>query len=110
MNHRALRVGALIHEELAKIIVREIEFSPGALVTITGVEVSPKLENAKVMVGVLPASFSAGVLALLGKEAGHLQYLLLKKINIKPMPRIHFELDHGPENAAKVEKQFLDGA
>jgi len=31
-----------------------------------------------------------------------------QKINIKPMPRIMFEIDHGAMNAATVEKVFLE--
>ena len=40
----------------------------------------------------------------LTEKAGYFQHLLLKKINIKPMPRIVFVIDHGFENAALVEK------
>ena len=104
---RAERVGKLMREELAKMIIREVEF--GALVTITEVEVEKKLEHARVLVSVLPASKEKSVLAALKKEAGHFQHLLLKKINIKPMPRIAFEIDRGLANAAKVEKALLDG-
>ena len=107
MNHRSSRVSKLIRTELSKIILKEVEF-PGTLVTITEVEIDKKLESARVMVSVIPAKSSAGVLRELGKAAGHLQYLLLKKINIKPMPRIIFDLDRGPENAAAVEKALLE--
>ena len=106
MNFRADRVGKLIREELAKMIVREMEFE-GALVTITEVEVDKKLERANVDVSVIPSSAGDAALSALVKAAGHFQHLLLKKINIKPMPRIIFKLDHGPENAAKVEKALL---
>ncbi len=106
MNHRSSRVSKLIREELSKIILRELEF-PGALATITQVDVDKKLESAKVMVSVMPSKSSAEVLEELGKSARHLQYLLLRKINIKPLPRIIFELDRGPENAAAVEKALL---
>ncbi|HUZ92617.1 MAG TPA: ribosome-binding factor A [Candidatus Paceibacterota bacterium] len=106
MKHRSLRVSKLIREELAKIILREFEF-PGALVTITEVEVADKLESAKVLVSVIPSKSAVGVMRKLGASAGELQHLLLKKVNIKPMPRIVFELDHGPENAAVVEKKLL---
>jgi ribosome-binding factor A len=107
MNRRPLRVQSLIREELSKLILRELEF-PGALVTITEVEVNKKLDTAKVMVSIIPSSLAPKALILLGKSAGELQYLLMKKINIKPLPRIHFELDRGPENAAAVEKRLLE--
>jgi ribosome-binding factor A len=102
---RAERVQKVIREELAKVIVREFEF-PGALVTITEVEVDKKLEHARVLVSVLPASEADAALAALVKRVGHLQHILNVKMNIRPMPRISFALDHGPENAARVEKHL----
>jgi ribosome-binding factor A len=102
MNFRSERVGKLIREELSKMILREAEFP--ALVTITEVEVDKKLEGARVKMSVIPASGEKAVLAELTARAGYFQHLLLKKINIKPMPRILFVIDHGFENAAKVEK------
>jgi len=85
---------------------RELEF-PGALVTITEVDVTKKLDYAEVMVSVIPEKFEAAAMEKLAAATGHLQHLLMKKINIKPMPRIAFVLDRGPENAAQVEKALL---
>ncbi|HUC31237.1 MAG TPA: ribosome-binding factor A [Candidatus Paceibacterota bacterium] len=102
MNFRSERVGKLIREELSKMILREVELP--ALATITEVDVDKKLDAARVKVSVIPASAEKEVLAELTKNAGHFQYLMLRKINIKPMPRIFFEIDHGFENAALVEK------
>jgi len=101
--YRADRVSKVIREELSKIMLRELEFS-GALATITSVDVDKTLERAIVNVSVLPATREEGVFSVLQKSTGHLQHLLNQKMNIKPMPRISFALDRGPENAAKVEK------
>ena len=106
MNFRAERVSKLIREQLAEILVREFEF-PGALITIMEVEVDKKLEHAKVELSVIPSSKGEKALEGLDRMIGRLQHLLLKKVNIKPMPRISFSLDHGPENAANVEKLLL---
>lgn len=108
MTRRPERVQSLIREELGKIILKEMEFPAESIVTIADVEVEKKLESAKVKVSVIPSSAEAETLAQLGKSAGRLQYLLMKKINIKPMPRICFEIDHGLENAAQVEKLLLN--
>jgi ribosome-binding factor A len=102
MNFRSERVGKLIREELSKMILREVELP--ALVTITEVLIDKKLEGARVELSVIPASQEENVLAILKAKAGELQYMLLRKINIKPMPRIFFDIDHGFENAALVEK------
>lgn len=107
MDHRPLRVSKLIKRELSKIIEREIEFE-GALATITEVQVDPKLEHAEVLVGILPKEKEAESFNVLREARGKLQSLLMKKINIKPMPRIEFKIDYGAENAAKIEKRFLE--
>ena len=105
MKHRVERVNNLIQEELSKIIVKELEFP--ALVTITEVETSKDLLRALVRFSVLPSEKSEEIFKILNKNLRHLQYLLIKKINIKPMPQISFEIDRGLEKAAEVEKILL---
>ena len=107
MDRRPLRVQKLVREELSIIILRELEFG-GALATITEVEVDKKLENARVKFSVLPADATERIFKILENNTGRLQHLLAKKLNIKPMPRIRFEIDRGPENAARVEKALLE--
>lgn len=123
MRYRQERIASLIKEEISKLIVREIEF-PESLVTITDVEIDDKLSRAIINFSVLPPVPSTGsgpmlnkveaseksetALKILGKNRSHLQYLLLRKINIKPMPQIVFKIDYGLEKAAKIEKLLLD--
>jgi ribosome-binding factor A len=104
---RSQRVESLIQEQLGRIISRELEFG-GALVTIMEVDIDKKMERAKIRVSVIPSAKEDTALYELERNAGQLQHLLLKKINIKPMPRIMFEIDRGATNAATVEKVFLE--
>ena len=104
---RSQRVQSLIQGQLSQIIGRELEFD-GALVTIMDVDVDKKMERAKIRVSVIPSATEEAALRELERNAGQLQHALLKKINIKPMPRIMFEIDHGAENAATIEKVFLE--
>lgn len=92
MNYRNLRVAKLIQEELGKIILREVEFPKSVIVTITEVEVPKDLNQAKIRLGVIPETAAEEILNLLNKNQSYLQRLLMKKINIKPMPIIIFEL------------------
>jgi len=96
--HRPERVSDLIIEELNKLIVREIEFEPGVLVTITDVAVDRRLDTAKVRISVIPLEKTERVLEILQKFAGRLQRWLWKKINIRPMPRIEFTIDNQYNN------------
>jgi ribosome-binding factor A len=106
--YRSQRVESLIAEELGKIIVREVEFPIGSLTTIVSVDVDKKMDRAKVFVSVIPALAKDAALNILKARTGELQHLLMKKINIKPMPRIIFEIDYGHEHAAVVEKVLKD--
>lgn len=101
------RVSKLIGKELNKIILKEVEFS-GSLVTITTVEVSKDLDRAIVKASIIPTENSEEALKALNKNRPRLQYLLMKKINIKPMPQISFEIDYGPERAARVERALME--
>lgn len=105
--HRKERMASVIQEELSKLIQHEIEFR-GALVTITQVEVGRDLEAARVLVSVLPEVKSGLVLKVLQKFQPRLQGMLLKKMNVRPMPRISFALDVGLLKAAEVEKKLLE--
>jgi ribosome-binding factor A len=104
---RHQRVESLIREELIKIILKELEF-PGALVTVTSVDVQKDLDYAAISVSVIPSGKGEGVIENLNKNRKKLQHLLLKKINIRPMPELRFNLDIGLEKAAEVEKTFLE--
>ncbi len=108
MNYRPERVSSLIKDELSAIIIKNVEFPVGSLVTITDVEVDKKLEHAKIGISVLPSEGAEKALLILSKAAGYLQYILMKRVNIKPLPRIVFEIDHGIEKLAKIEKILLD--
>lgn len=103
MNHRVLRINNLIHEELSKLLVREVDFQ-GALATITEIVTTDEMDYAVVRVSVIPSDRADRVLRTLEKATSHLQYLLVRKMNIRPMPKIRFEIDHGPEKAAEMEK------
>lgn len=104
---RHQRVESLIEDELNKLILRELEF-PGALVTITRIDVQKDLDYVSVGVSAIPGEKLSEALEILNKNRGRLQHLLLRKINIKPMPELRFREDVGLEKAAEIEKKFLE--
>ncbi len=101
------RVSELIRKELGELILRELEF-PGAIMTIVFVDVTKKIDYARVHVSIIPSEKAEEVLRILNRAQRQLQYELLRKINIKPMPEISFIIDHGIERAAHLEKTILD--
>lgn len=107
MKYRPLRLANLIRDELGAILLRDFEF-PGALVTVTEVNIDSKLERALVKVSVIPSEKVEQALLKLTHARNTLQRALVRKVNVKPMPLIEFQIDRGPENAARIEKILLD--
>lgn len=85
-------MAGLIEEELGKLIGREV-YVEGALVTITDVFVTPDLLQAKVKLGIIPKAKELEAFLAVEKHLPTLRHALLRKMNVKPMPRLSFELD-----------------
>lgn len=107
-THRPERVSDLIIEEMNKLLLKEVEMPSGSLLTITDVEVAKDLSRAIIKISVYPSNYAKGILAVLEKKTAWFQRTLLRKMNIRPMPQISFEIDLGPEKAAIVEKIILE--
>ena len=101
------RVSELIRKELGELILRQLEF-PGAIMTIVDVEVTKKIDYARIHCSVIPSSKSNDVLRVLNSAKFRLQGDLLRKINIRPMPELSFIIDHGTEKAADIEKIMIE--
>ena len=101
------RMASLIRDLLSQMILRDVEVA-GALITITEVEVTEKLDYAKVNISVIPSAKSDAALKVLKERAGEFQFELVRKMNVRPIPRISFEIDRGPEKAALIEKLLIE--
>jgi len=103
MSKRLERVNSLIKKELGQIILREIDFPEGALVTLTRVETSVDLANASIYIAVLPSEKAKRVLEILDKMVYELQKILNKRLRLRPIPKIKFVEEKETFKAAKIE-------
>ncbi|MEK7580167.1 MAG: 30S ribosome-binding factor RbfA [Patescibacteria group bacterium] len=103
-QRRQERISELIQQELSQIILREVEMPEGSLLTITGVEVDKDCLTAKVFLSIFPFRYRQRVLRELGKRVGYLQFLLNRKLGMRLVPKIFFELDETEERASKIEE------
>ena len=104
MPNRTEKLNKLLHEEISEIINSEIEFESGILVTVTGVDVSPDLSQAKIGLSVLPFEKTREVIGKIVTERYHIINELNKKIKLKKIPKLIFINDDTEEEASKVEK------
>jgi len=105
--HRIEQINELIKRELGYIFVKEFEFPEGSLATITQVDTSGDLTEAKIWVSVFPFLKANKVIRELNKNKGHLRSLLGKRLrSLNPLPKIKIVLDSTEERVGKVNDIF----
>ena len=107
-EHRSERLASVMLSELGNLIMREIDIPPGVLLTISAIDISSDSRNAKVWVSVFPEERTADLVKALNESAGNLHYKLIRIMNIRTVPTLQFLHDTGSDNAAAVEKVFIE--
>lgn len=104
MPKRIERVNSLLEHEISGIIQREIVFPDGVLVTLTHVDATANLIEAKAYISVFPEEKAEGVLKILKKEVYGIQKQIDKKLNMRPIPKIIFVADKKEAEAGNIEE------
>lgn len=100
---RTRRVGEQLQRELATLIRDEIGDPRLGMVSLSGVEVSRDLSQAKVYFSTLGDQEDADKsLAVLRGAAGFLRYQLGRRLAMRHVPQLHFKQDHSLENGARL--------
>lgn len=102
-SRRLLKAAEAIREVVASAILTEIRDPRIRDVTVVGVEVSPDMREAKVLVSVM-GDETQQQLSVRGLQnsAGFLQSKIARRIDTRYTPRLTFVLDKGLKNAAAV--------
>lgn len=108
MSERIPKVNQLIKRELGQILLREIDFPKNTLATVTRVETSVDLEEAKIYVSVIPEGQISRVLHILNTRVYNLQQKLNKRLQMRPTPRIRFCQEKETIQAGRIE-EILEG-
>ncbi|MFA5941729.1 MAG: 30S ribosome-binding factor RbfA [Sinimarinibacterium sp.] len=106
---RKLRIGAQLHGELAALVRNELSDPRVAGVTVTAVDVSPDLRNARVLVSLLGDDRKlADAVDGLNHAAGRLRGALGKRLTLRYVPQLHFAPDIGLREGDRVNALIRD--
>jgi ribosome-binding factor A len=101
-------VADLIREEISDLLRKDVDdprLQTGALISVTDVEISDDLRNAKVFISVMgSAEDKKGVFAALDHAAGFLRRELGSRLNMRYVPEIRFFSDESIERGARVDQ------
>ncbi len=104
-SRRVLKAAQAIREVVSMAIIAELKDPRIADVTVTLVEVSPDMRQAKVNVSVMGDETKQKLcLRGLQNSAGYLQQKVGKRIDTRYTPRLEFVLDEGLKHALLVTR------
>ncbi len=101
---RSERVGDLIREEVADLIMYKLKDPRIGFVTVTGVEMTADLKLARVFVSVMKEEEREVTLEILNASKNFIRSNLSKRLRMKFIPAIEFRLDTSIEYGFKIDK------
>ncbi|TSC91205.1 MAG: Uncharacterized protein CEN90_587 [Parcubacteria group bacterium Licking1014_17] len=102
MTERLPKVNELLRKEVGAALKSEI--STDAVVTVTRAEVSRTMEHATVWVSVFPEDKAEEVLNKIKADIYQIQQIINKRLFMRIVPKIRFEIDKSMEKVTKVEE------
>lgn len=103
MSDRLKKLNDLLRDEVGKILKKELELND-VLVTVVRAEISPTLEHATIWISAFPESRGELVLREINRNIYSLQQMLNKRLVMRPVPKIRFEIDDTEKEAARIEE------
>ncbi|MVO99113.1 MULTISPECIES: 30S ribosome-binding factor RbfA [Paenibacillus] len=110
---RVGRVGEQVKKEISQILQSEIKDPRIGFLTVTGVDVTNDLSQAKVYLSVLGTDEQKeGTLKALGSASGYIRSELGKRIRLRKVPELIFKFDTSIDYGSRIENllhQLNDG-
>ena len=104
---RQQKVARQIQKDLAEIIrARGMAAYDGALLTVSGVKITPDLALAKVYVSIFPSSKATAVMEQLGEETSRLRGELGRRVSkqLRIVPELVFYLDDSLDYVEHIDE------
>lgn len=104
-SRRVARISQAIREQVSTSILFDLKDPRVKNVTVTGVEVSPDTQSAKVHISVMGDDKDAALtLHGLNSARGYLQAKVATRIKTKHTPILSFQIDPGVKRSAEVSR------
>lgn len=100
MSHRINRVNELLKREIGAVVQKDYEWN-GTLVTVSAVETTQDIKEAKVWIGVL-GGHAGPVIEKLNHDHGSIQRKISKRVVLKSTPVLSFRHDASAERGVEI--------
>lgn len=102
---RRRQIASILREEISEIIQREMKDPRLGFVTVTRVDISTDISNAKVMVSVYGGEEEQRqTIDALDHATGYIRKLLAPRLSMRSIPQLQFQLDQSMEHAETISR------
>lgn len=104
-SQRVARVAELLKEEIGRLMHEELKDPRIGFLTVTRVDISPDIKNAKVFVSVMGSKKQKEEsMEALEKGKGYIQGEIGKNLRLKYTPVLSFKLDESVDASMRITK------
>jgi len=108
-SHRTEQLNEELRHQISEFLAREAELPTNSLATVLKVITTPNLQEAKVIVSVIPANQTGTVLHALTRLTHELARYLRKNMTVHSVPHMTWVVDNGEENVDRLEQLISAG-
>lgn len=100
---RSQRLSILLREEVADIVMRKVKDPRVGFVTVTDVEMSEDLKNAKIYISVYEGDRDQ-TLEILNSAKGLIRNEISKRLKVKFIPTVEFRIDKSIDHGDRIDE------
>lgn len=104
MSQRIQRKNQLIKKELSQILLKEFDFQRNILVTLTRVETSVSLSDAKAYISIIPEQRIKEIVKILNQNSGQIRRKIGERLKTRIIPKIRFIEETKTREAARIDE------
>jgi len=104
MSDRISKVNKLLKQEVGRLILEDVDFPAGMVVTVIKADVSADLHYGDIYVSVMPEPQEEEAISILQENIYGIQQKINKKLFMKPVPMIRFRLDLSGDKADRINE------
>ena len=101
---RPRRVAELVQAEVSRLLIGEFQDASTGFLTVTRVEMTPDLRQARIYISVFGMDDPAALLERIGARKGYIRRMLASRVELKYNPELFFALDPGPEHQDRIDR------
>jgi ribosome-binding factor A len=102
MNDKHVKAGEIVQQLTAEFLSRESNRT--SLITVTGIDLSPDMGRATILVTVFPEDKVKGALDFLNRKRDDVRIHLKQNSKLRRLPRISFAIDEGEKNRQRIDE------